>query len=106
MLKRGTRALVGLTLIVPFICNAPEIAASAASAQVSVEKTVPQGKDPPGVDDEQPAAPLTEHNGVIKPPPIGDEEIHTDVPNPDAGHDEEVIPPPGTPGGDPNIDPR
>ena len=46
-------------------------------------------------------------NGVITPPPIGDEEIYTDdVPNPEAGHDEEVIPPPGTPGADPNVEPR
>jgi hypothetical protein len=48
-----------------------------------------------------------ERNGVITPPPIGDEEIYTDdVPNPEAGHDEEVIPPPGTPGADPNVEPR
>jgi hypothetical protein len=43
---------------------------------------------------------------VIPPPRTGDEGIYTDVPNPDAGHEEEVIPPPGTPGGDPNVDPR
>jgi hypothetical protein len=30
---------------------------------------------------------------VIEPPDIGDEGIHTDVPAPDAGHPEEVIPP-------------
>jgi hypothetical protein len=106
MLKRCTRAVAGLTLIVPLICNASELTNSTAHAQGTVEKTVPQGEDPPGVDDEQPTAPLTEQNGVIKPPPIGDEEIHTDVPNPDAGHDKEVIPPPGTPGGNPNVAPH
>lgn len=106
MLKRRRRALTGLTLIVPLICNAPELTNSAVRAQGTVEKTVPQGEDPPVVDDEKPTAPLTEQNGVIKPPPIGDEEIHTDVPNPDAGHDEEVIPPPGTPGANPRIEPR
>jgi hypothetical protein len=43
---------------------------------------------------------------VIEPPPIGDEDIYTQAPNPHAGHEEEVIPPPGTPGGDPNVEPR
>jgi hypothetical protein len=44
--------------------------------------------------------------GVIPPPKTGDEGIYTEAPNPDAGHEEEVIPPPGTPGGDPNVEPR
>ena len=52
------------------------------------------------------APPPVEHKGVITPPQIGDEGIHTEVPNPDAGHDEEVIPPPGTPDGEPDVDPR
>jgi hypothetical protein len=43
---------------------------------------------------------------VIPPPPVGDEGIYTKVPNPEAGHEKEVIPPPGTPGGDPNVEPR
>jgi hypothetical protein len=42
---------------------------------------------------------------VIPPPPIGDEDIYTQAPVSGAGHEEEVIPPPGTPGGDPNIEP-
>jgi hypothetical protein len=48
----------------------------------------------------------TEHKGVITPPPVGDEDIYTQAPNPEAGHKKEVIPPPGTPGGDPNVEPR
>jgi hypothetical protein len=73
--------------------------------QVNAEQSVPQGQDPPGAD--EPGAPKGEKNdGVITPPPTGDEEIHTTVPNPDAGHDEEVIPPPGTPENAPNLDPR
>jgi hypothetical protein len=71
-----------------------------------VEKTIPQGKDPPGTDEEQRTAPPAEHKGVITPPPVGDEGIYTKVPNPEAGHEKEVIPPPGSPGGDPNVDPR
>jgi hypothetical protein len=71
------------------------------------EQAAPQGEDPPGADDEaSQTPPPLEHNGVITPPPTGDEGIHTDAPNPNAGHDEEVIPPPGTPGGDPDLVPR
>jgi pimeloyl-ACP methyl ester carboxylesterase len=33
-------------------------------------------------------------------------ELYTKVPNPEAGHEKEVIPPPGSPGGDPNVEPR
>ena len=58
------------------------------------EKTAPQGEDPPGAENGAPdAAPPAEQKGVIPPPDIGDEGIHTDVPNPEAGHEEEVIPP-------------
>jgi hypothetical protein len=32
---------------------------------------------------------------VILPPQTGDEGIHTQAPDPHAGHEEEVIPPPG-----------
>ncbi|MGH6734912.1 MAG: hypothetical protein ACRECX_02375 [Methyloceanibacter sp.] len=61
----------------------------------------------PGVDEDKTLSEqLDESKGVIDPPPIGDEGIHADVPNPDAGHDEEVIPPPGTPGGDPSVEPK
>ena len=50
--------------------------------------------------------PQAKYKGVIPPPKTGDEGIYTEAPNPDAGHEEEVIPPPGTPGGDPNVEPR
>jgi hypothetical protein len=58
------------------------------------EKTAPQGQDPPGADNGQPQSPPTADKEVIPPPPIGDEDIHTQAPNPEAGHEEEVIPPP------------
>ena len=77
-------------------------AASSGDTHDTVEKTIPQGKDPPGTDE----APPAEHKGVIPPPPVGDEGIYTKVPNPEAGHEKEVIPPPGSPGGDPNVEPR
>jgi hypothetical protein len=79
----------------------------AASPDDATEKTVPQGHDPPGADEEeQTTQPRAERQGVIKPPPVGDEDIYTKAPNPEAGHNKEVIPAPGSPGGDPNIEPR
>jgi len=63
-------------------------------------KATPRGKDLPAADSGRPLPP-TEHKGVIPPPPIGDEGIYTDAPNPEAGHEEEVIPPPETPSEEP-----
>ena len=98
----------GAALIFLGFCLVPEtvFAASSGDTPNRVEKTIPQGKDPPGTDEEQRTAPPAEHKGVIPPPPVGDEGIYTKVPNPEAGHDKEVIPPPGSPGGDPNVEPR
>jgi hypothetical protein len=98
---------VTLTLLAP--CFGPDrvFAASPRGATDAPEKTVPQGNDPAGADTgDQPTPPLVPHKGVIEPPTIGDEDIYTQAPNHDAGHEEEVIPPPGTPGGDPSVEPR
>jgi hypothetical protein len=74
------------------------VAAIATGASVAApEQSAPQGEDPPGADNGV-AAPPKPHDGVIPPPDIGDEDIQTEVPNPDAGHEEEVIPPPDLPG--------
>ena len=81
-------------------------AVSFAGATDTPEKTIPQGQDPPGAENGQQMPPLVPRKGVIPPPPTGDEEIHTQAPNPHAGHEEEVIPPPGAPGGGPNVEPR
>jgi len=60
----------------------------------------------PGVDpDESLSQQLDEAKGVIKPPPVGDAEIHVPAPDPDPGTTL-VIPPPGTPGGDPTREPK
>jgi hypothetical protein len=88
------RAVLILALVLSIVCSGSGFAISPALAGGTGEKTVPQGEDPPGDDDEQPIAPPAKDDSVITPPPIGDEGIHTDVPNPDAGHKEEVIPPP------------
>jgi hypothetical protein len=69
------------------------IDASIAGATGVPEKSVPQGHDPPGADNgEQQTPVLPEYKGVIPPPPIGDEDIYTEAPNPEAGHEKEVIP--------------
>ena len=94
MLKWRVSAMVVLALVFTLVGNGPNFAVSPAHAQGTDEKTVPQGQDPPGDDDEEPIAPPAQDDGVITPPPTGDEDIHTDVPNPGAGHDKEVIPPP------------
>jgi hypothetical protein len=79
---------------------------SLAAATGIAEKTAPQGEDPPGPDSGANVSPPAENKGVIAPPPTGDTGIHAQVPNPNAGTPEEVIPPPGTPGGNPEVDPR
>lgn len=99
-----TGAALLITLTLPCL---PTDQLFAAGATDEPDKTVPQGSDPPGADDAgKPNQPLVPRKGVIPPPPTGDEEIYTQAPNPHAGHEEEVIPPPGTPGGDPNVEPR
>ena len=84
---------------------------------IAAADTTPQGHDAPGADngtvqplpEMQPGETLSEHldrnQGVISPPPTGDAEIYTTAPNPDPGTTP-VIPPPGSPGGDPNIQPK
>ena len=102
-------AAVWITLTLVASCFGPDwvFAASPADATDAPEKTVPQGADPPGADNgDQPTPPLIQHKGVIPPPPTGDQGIYTQAPDPGAGHEGEVIPPPGTPGGDPNVEPR
>ena len=95
-----TTLFAGLTLLALSLSPTHALAASP-------EHAAPQGEDPPGADDDASGTPpMVEHNGVIKPPPTGDEGIHTDAPDPNAGHRPEVIPPPGTPGGHPNVVPR
>jgi hypothetical protein len=76
-----------------------DVLAGPGTAVDPPEQTAPQGEDPPGADNNgaPDATPPAEHKGVIPPPEIGDEDIHTEVPNPEAGHEEEVIPPSDVP---------
>jgi hypothetical protein len=96
--------LTTLSLLVP---HSNQSFAASPDATEGPEKTVPQGKDPPGNDNEDQPNTTTKHKGVIKPPQTGDQGIYTQVPNPNAGTKKEVIPPPGSPGSEhPNVEPR
>jgi hypothetical protein len=77
-----------------------------AASPDTLEKVAPQVGDAPGPDNDTDAVPPAENKGVIRPPPTGDTGIQTQVPDPNAGTPEEVIPPSGTPGGNPNVEPR
>lgn len=102
MAKLYMSALVALLMLAATVPNGSLLAASAGAT----EKTTPQGEDAPGPDDGADVPPPVENKGVITPPPTGDTGIHAQVPNPNAGTPEEVIPPPGTPGGNPEVQPR
>jgi hypothetical protein len=90
---RANSALCVALFVTLCAFNAP-----VAHSSDATRKAGPQGKDQPRADGGgQATPPPAEHKGVIPPPPIGDEGIYTDAPNPEAGHEKEVIPPPETP---------
>ena len=60
----------------------------------------------PGIDpDKTFSEQLDKDKGVIVPPPVGDEAIHGPAPDATPGTTP-VIPPPGTEGGNPNVEPK
>jgi hypothetical protein len=63
----------------------------------------PEGSGTTGTGGENLSDKLARTDGVICPPPNVDPEIK--LPTPDAGRTP-VIPPPGSPGGDPNVQPK
>jgi hypothetical protein len=94
MLRFRARAAIAMLPIFLASYFGPELAFTSSRAHTQ-EKAIPQGEDPPGTDEEQ-TAPPAEHKGVIPPPPVGDEDIYIEdiyikVPNPEAGHEKEVI---------------
>jgi len=102
MTRSSMGALAALLMLAATVSQGNLLATSAGTP----EKTTPRGEDAPGADNGTAVPPPAENNGVIQPPPSGDTGIHAQVPNPDAGTAEEVIPPPGTPGGNPDVEPR
>ena len=90
--------------------NATKTACAALLSAVLLSPTPSLAEPPsepvPGVDPDQSLSEqLDENKGVIEPPPVGDAEIHAPAPDPDPGKTP-VIPPPGTPGGDPSVQPK
>ncbi|HEX4112887.1 MAG TPA: hypothetical protein VH020_10155 [Stellaceae bacterium] len=53
---------------------------------------------------ESPSKKLSDSKGVIHPPPTGDHSVVT--PPPTETTNKAIIPPPGTPGGNPNVQPK
>jgi hypothetical protein len=97
MFKLAMRTILSTVLLLFLPAAADRVLAA------DPEQTAPQGEDPPGADNGgADVPPPSEREGVIPPPAIGDEDIQTDVPNPNAGHDEEVIPPSELPEQDSN----
>ena len=82
--------------------------ASPALAQSSDLSPPPQDQTRPGakVPDKKPASTLSDtlsrSGGVITPPMVGDPNVKT----PPSSGDTPVIPPPGTPGGNPDVQPK
>lgn len=84
----------------------PQLGRDAADARNAADTNEnQQEKDNRGKDDnESLSKKLDENEGVIEPPRDGDSEIVEPAPDTDAKI--KVIPPPGEPGGDPNIQPK
>jgi hypothetical protein len=108
--------LVAATLLPLASLQARGVEAAPGSVSPAADQGVPQGEDPPGADEnanphpngvpgEELSDQLDRNKGVIEPPPTGDAGIHVEAPNPDPGTTK-VIPPPGTPGGDPTVEPK
>jgi hypothetical protein len=77
-------------LIEPYRQEGLKVAVQPIDAADKPKQDLPQGEDPPSGATPTPG----ENGGVIVPPATGDEGIHTQVPDPNAGTDRDVISPP------------
>jgi len=104
MSKFHSGALIAATGLAALLFGFAPDQARAAPGDTDTQQQTSQGKDAPGAEDNgQP--PMAQEDGVIKPPPTGDEGIHTEVPNPNAGPRDEIAPPPQLPGGE-QVEPK
>jgi hypothetical protein len=82
---------------------------AAMLASASAQMQTPQKDVPTAPEDANPAEPLSDklsrNQGVIRPPADVDPKIHTEAPNPDP-QTTPVIPPPGSPGGNQDVQPK
>ncbi len=76
-----------------------------APTQISPKEGRVQPSNPKGETDKPLGDTLAQSDGVLCPPPGVDPEMHAPTPNPPSGS-MPVIPPPGSPGGDPNVRPK
>ena len=84
--------------VVPVLVMLSVLAAPSARGT----EAIPQDRS--GLGKDEPILPPSEDKGVIPPPPTGGEGIYKEAPNPEAGHEEEVIPPADVPEDDAVID--
>lgn len=108
--------LIAAAVATAMLCSLAEgavLAAAPATPGATGQVAPPDASPAPGGSND--IAPQTKQSlseqqnsetGVITPPPTGDHDIQTTVPNPNAGSPKEVIPAPGSPGGNPNVEPR
>jgi hypothetical protein len=96
--------LIALALLIALVCSLPPSgpAFGASPSAPQMQQQPPDENAPETVPDQ--GEQLDRNKGVITPPPSHDKE--TIVPDPNAGTEKDVIPPPGTPGGKPSAEPR
>jgi hypothetical protein len=85
--------------------NSDHSTTKCAPTQVAPTEGSVQPSNPKGGADKPLGDTLARSDGVLCPPPGVDPEIHAPTPNPPGGS-MPVIPPPGSPGGDPNVRPK
>jgi len=108
LVSTALAALLTATALPTGAYSADETVEEAAPAdpQIAAETDEAADEKIPGVDPDQSLSEqLHEDEGVIDPPPVGDSEIDVPAPDPDPGTTI-VIPPPGSPGGDPTVQPK
>jgi hypothetical protein len=106
----ASAAIAGVSLALAFAPQAlAQGAAPAPPAQLrAIPEKVQPAPSPPlprQTPDENLSRRLDKSDGVLKPPPTGDAEIHVPPKDENAGS-MPVIPPPGSPGGRQDIDPK
>lgn len=89
--NRSIAAWAAVALLTPFWAFPTTLAHSTEAMPATGQGTT-------GLDNEDQTIPPADAGpSVITPPPTGDEGIYKEAPNPEAGHEEEVVPPTDVP---------
>lgn len=97
-------ALLALTLTAGWASAAPRVPNVDLAEQVANVPSDQTDQDTANGPKQSPSEKLSQHKGVIRPPPTGD---HAVIQPPATGKtNKAVIPPPGTPGGDQSVQPK